>query len=274
MATELLHTTNDTLVWHTPAHNLKSFVYLLCWIITLYNGPKSQLCSDSSKKLALEGWYEGNDLAIFANNKEGCMLSNSHLNDITNYYIKLSPCIAVLSSLVHEQHQHNHRTRESTPVNYLTGSKYPHSVKDPVLFNYNMVISILCHTCLYLNNEELSEKDITTFQLFFLTKKDYTHLVSGEEISVCSSTNILDLGGSCYSKKGEFCIVYEVPRQCNLMYIFYVSTLHIFVSGFQNFVAKFCQPSQVTNEVKSFMQYHICEQFVSNQVMDRLEVGI
>ena len=201
MATELLHTTNNTLVWHTPAHNLKSFVYLLCWIITLYDGPKSQLCSDSSEKLALEGWYEGNDLAIFANNKEGCMLSNSHLNDITNYYIKLSPCIAVLSSLVHEQHQHNHRTRESTPVNYLTGSKYPHSVKDPVLFNYNMVISILCHTCLYLNNEELSEKDITTFQLFFLTKKDYTHLVSGEEISVCSSTNILDLGGSCYSKK-------------------------------------------------------------------------
>ena len=201
MATKLLRTTNDTLIQHTPAHNLKSFVYLLCWIVTLYDGPKSQLCSDSSKKLALEGWYEGNDLTMFTNNKEGCMLSNSHLSDITDYYIKLSPCVAVLSSLVREQHQHNHRGRESTPVNYLTGSKRPRSVKDPVPLNHDVVISILRCTCLYLNNEELSEKDVTTFQLFFLTKKDYTCLVSGEEISVCSSTNILDLGGGRYSKK-------------------------------------------------------------------------
>ena len=210
MATELLCTTNDTLVQHTPAHDLESFVYLLCWIVTLYNSPKSQLRSDSSKELALEGWYKGNDLAIFANNKEGCMLSNSHLSDITNYYIKLSPCVAALSGLVREQHQHNHRTHKSTPVNYLTGSKCPLSVKDPILLNHDMVISILNHdvvisilhrTCLYLNNEELSEKDVTTFQPFFLMKKDYTCLVSGEEISVCSSTNILDLGGSHYSKK-------------------------------------------------------------------------
>ena len=75
-------------------------------------------------------------------------------------------------------------------------------------------------------------------------------------------------------KKGEFYVIYRVPRQCNLIYVFYVSTLHIFVSGFQNFVAKFCQPSQVTNRVKSFMQRHICKQFVFNQVTDRLEVGI
>ena len=201
MATELLRTTNDTSVQHTPAHDLESFVYLLCWIVTLYDGPKSQLRSDSSKKLALEGWYEGNDLAVFANNKEGCMSSNSHLSDITNYYIKLSPCVAALSGLVREQHQHNRRGHESTPVSYLTGSKRPRSVKDPVPLNHDVVISILRRTCLYLNNEELSEKDVTTFQPFFLTKKDYTRLVFGEEISVCSSTNILDLGGGRYSKK-------------------------------------------------------------------------
>ena len=41
MATELLRTTNDTSVQHTPAHDLESFVYLLCWIVTLYNGPKA-----------------------------------------------------------------------------------------------------------------------------------------------------------------------------------------------------------------------------------------
>ena len=152
-------------------------------------------------------------------------------------------CIAALSGLVREQHQHNRRGCESTPVSYLTGSKCPRSVKDPVPLNHDIVISILRRTCLYLNNEELSEKDITTFQPFFLTKKDYTRLVSGEEISVCSSTNILDLGGGHYSKKGEFYVVYGVPRQCNLIYVFYVWTLHILASGFQNFVAKSCQLS-------------------------------
>ena len=121
MATELLHATKP--VQHTPAHDLESFVCLLCWITTLYDGPKSQLRKDSSKKLALEGWYEGSELAVFTNNKEGCMSSNSHLNDITNYYTNLFVCIAALSELVCEQHQYIHSLRVPIGRNYLTGSK-------------------------------------------------------------------------------------------------------------------------------------------------------
>lgn len=201
MATELLRTAN-TPVQHTPAHDLESFVYVLCWIVTLYNGPKSQLRNDLCTKLALEGWYEGNDLAVFANNKEGCMSSNDHLNDITDYYNELSPCVGVLSALVHKQHQYIRNTREPVKVNYLTGSKRPRAVENTVPpLNHEAVISILRLTCLYLNNQEPSETDAQDFQLFWLTKRDHTRLVSGEGISICSSTDILDLGGGRYMKK-------------------------------------------------------------------------
>ena len=203
MATQLLRFTNNPSVQHTPAHDLESFVYLLCWIVTLYDGPKSQLRNDSSKKLALEGWYsEGNDLASFANNKEGCMSSNSHLSDITEYYSELIPCVAALSRLVREQHQYNRKVQEPVEANYLTGSKRPLSkVKKVAPLNHDAIISILCLTCLHLNNQEPPEDDADEFQPFRLTKNDYTRLVSGEGIGVCSSTNILDLGGGRYSKK-------------------------------------------------------------------------
>lgn len=200
MATELLRATKP--VQHTPAHDLESFVYLLCWIATLYDGPKSQLRKDSSKKLALEGWYEGSELAVFANNKEGCMSSNSHLNDITDYYTNLLVCIAALSELVREQHQYIRSLRVPIGRNYLTGSKRPRSVENtaPPL-NHDAVISILRRTCLYLDNQEPSEQDAQDFQPFRLTKMGHTRLVSGEGIDICSSTNILDLGGGRYSKK-------------------------------------------------------------------------
>lgn len=201
MATELLRTAN-TPVQHTPAHDLESFVYVLCWIVTLYNGPKSQLRNDLCTKLALEGWYEGNDLAVFANNKEGCMSSNDHLDDITDYYNELSPCVGALSALVREQHQYIRNTREPVKVNYLTGSKRPRAVENTVPpLNHEAVISILRLTCLYLNNQEPSETDAQDFQPFCLTKRDHTRLVSGEGISICSSTDILDLGGGRYMKK-------------------------------------------------------------------------
>ena len=64
-----------------------------------------------------------------------------------------------------------------------------------------MVISILRRTCLYLDNQEPSEQDAQDFQPFRLTKMGHTRLVSGEGIDICSSTNILDLGGGRYSKK-------------------------------------------------------------------------
>ena len=204
MAAELLRST-DKPVQHTPAHDLESFVYILCWIVTLYDGPKSQLHSDWSKKLALEGWYEGNDLASFANNKEGCMSSGSHLDDITSYYGEVYPCVSALSNLVHKQHQHTHNTRcreLAVSVDYLTRSKRPRSAEDtkPPL-DHDAVISILYRTCLYLQNKQVPEEDDRYFQPFYLTKTDYTRLVPGEEIGVCSSTNILDLGGGRYSKK-------------------------------------------------------------------------
>ena len=203
MATQLLHFTNNLSVPHTPAHNLELFVYLLCWIVTLYDGPKSQLRNDSSKKLALEGWYlEGNDLVSFTNNKEGCMSSNSHLSDITKYYSELIPCVAVLSRLLRKQHQYNRKAQEPVKANYLIGSKRPLSeVKKVAPLNHDMVISILRLTCLHLNNQEPPEDDADEFQPFWLTKNDYTRLVSGEGISVRPSTNILDLGGGWYSKK-------------------------------------------------------------------------
>jgi hypothetical protein len=93
MAVELLCGVDDKPVQHTAAHDLKSFVYLLCWIVTFYAGSKSQLHKDSAK-LTLEGWYYGSNLGTFANNKEGCMASTSHLNDITKYYSCLCTCIA------------------------------------------------------------------------------------------------------------------------------------------------------------------------------------
>ena len=206
MATELLRATDDAPVQHTPAHDLKSFVYLLCWIVTLYDGPKSQLRKDSSQKLALEGWYEGNDLPSFANNKEGCLSSNSHLNDITAYYAQLFTCVAALSQLVREQHQYIRETRETCKAvegdNYLTGSKRRRPVDNSVPpLNHDAVISILRPTCLHLDHQELSDKDADDFRPFYLTKRDQTRLISGEGINFCSSTNILDLGGGRYSKR-------------------------------------------------------------------------
>ena len=103
MAIELLHTANNEPVWHTVADDLESFVYLLCWIVTLYGGQQSWLHGNSPTKLALEGWYEGNNLATFANNKEGCMSSGSHLKDIMEYYYCLHACAEVLSVLIHSQ---------------------------------------------------------------------------------------------------------------------------------------------------------------------------
>lgn len=64
--------------------------------------------------MTLEGWYEGNDLATFANNKEGCMSSGSHFEDITPFYQSLRPCIHVLSALVLEQQQYiRHKARDA-----------------------------------------------------------------------------------------------------------------------------------------------------------------
>ncbi|KAI5987298.1 hypothetical protein EDD15DRAFT_2173804 [Pisolithus albus] len=99
MAVELLRAVNNKPVKHTVAHDLESFVYLLCWIVTFFAGPESRLRKDSTK-LAIEGWYTGNDLLAFANNKEGCMVSASHLEDITSYYRVLSACVGMLSELV------------------------------------------------------------------------------------------------------------------------------------------------------------------------------
>ena len=62
MATELLHATDDAPVQHTPAHDLESFVYLLCWIVTLYDSPKSQLRKDSSKNWL---WKDGMRVMIY-----------------------------------------------------------------------------------------------------------------------------------------------------------------------------------------------------------------
>ena len=151
-----------------------------------------------------EGWYEGSELAIFANNKEGCMSSNSHLNNITNYYTNLLVCIAALSELVHKQHQYIRSLHVPIGRNYLTGSKRPRSVENtaPPL-NHDMVILILHCMCLYLDNQESSEQDAQDFQPFHLTKMGHTHLVFGEGINICSSTNILDLGGGRYSKKRQ-----------------------------------------------------------------------
>lgn len=89
MAINLLHAADNEPIQHTTAHGLEFFIYLLCWIVALYADPQSQLCNDLPKKLALEGWYKGNDPATFTYNKEGCMSSGSYLNDITKYYESL-----------------------------------------------------------------------------------------------------------------------------------------------------------------------------------------
>ncbi|KAI6022115.1 hypothetical protein EDC04DRAFT_2575283, partial [Pisolithus marmoratus] len=39
MAVELLQAGEDSSVQHTAAHDVKSFVYLLCWITMLYDSP-------------------------------------------------------------------------------------------------------------------------------------------------------------------------------------------------------------------------------------------
>ena len=211
MATELLRTTND--LQHTPAHDLESFIYLLCWIVILYDGPKSQLCKDSSKKLALEGWYEGKDLFTFANNKEGCMSSNSHLHNITKYYAGLYTCVAGLSKLVRQQHQYVRSIHEPTGVNYLTGTKWPLDVENTMPpLTHNGVISILRLTCLYLDGQEPKEKDAHVFQPFCLMKKEYTCLMFGEGMRVCSSTNIIDLGGGHYTKKRRILCCINGPK--------------------------------------------------------------
>ncbi|KAI5989728.1 hypothetical protein EDD15DRAFT_2113642, partial [Pisolithus albus] len=55
MAVELLEAGEDSFVQHTAAHDVESFVYLLCWITSLYDGPRSRFRTDS-KKLAMESW--------------------------------------------------------------------------------------------------------------------------------------------------------------------------------------------------------------------------
>ncbi|KIK19050.1 hypothetical protein PISMIDRAFT_13945 [Pisolithus microcarpus 441] len=124
MAIELLRTVDNKPVKHTAAHDLESFVYLLCWIVTFFAGPESQLHKNTTK-LAIEGWYEGNDLIAFANNKEGCMASASHLKDITSYYGVLSACVGVLSELIRCQLYAQRRAHDPAiaQFNYYVGSK-------------------------------------------------------------------------------------------------------------------------------------------------------
>ncbi|KIK14044.1 hypothetical protein PISMIDRAFT_17557 [Pisolithus microcarpus 441] len=126
MAVELLRAVNNKPIKHTAAHDLKSFIYLLCWIVTFFTGPESQLRKNTTK-LAIEGWYEGNDLIAFANNKEGCMASASHLKDITSYYGVLSACVGMLSELVRHQ-LYAQRCAHNPAIaqfNYYVGSKQP-----------------------------------------------------------------------------------------------------------------------------------------------------
>ncbi|KAI5986620.1 hypothetical protein EDD15DRAFT_2373063 [Pisolithus albus] len=123
MAVELLRAVNNKPVKHTVAHDLESFVYLLCWIVTFFAGPESQHRKDSTK-LAIEGWYTGNDLLAIANNKEGCMASASHLEGITSYYRVLSACIGMLSELVRCQ-LYAQRLAHGPALNYFVGSKRP-----------------------------------------------------------------------------------------------------------------------------------------------------
>ncbi|KAG8214275.1 hypothetical protein J3R82DRAFT_9219 [Butyriboletus roseoflavus] len=183
MAIEHLRTDDDEPLRHTVAHDLESFVYLLCWIVTFYAGPHSQLRDDFPKKLAMEGWYEGNDLAMFANNKEGCMSSGSHLQDITGYYESLRACVKVLSSLVHEQqqyvqrHSHNALTAQA---DYLTGSKRPlieDSKSDPL--NHNALISILFRTCQLLHKGRIPDTMDYEPRAFCCTKDHRTPLLRG-----------------------------------------------------------------------------------------------
>ncbi|KAI6108120.1 hypothetical protein F5141DRAFT_1005292 [Pisolithus sp. B1] len=124
MAIELLQAGEDSSIQHTAAHDVKSFVYLLCWITSLYDGPQSQFRTDS-KKLALESWYDDCDLCVLALNKEGCMSSHLHLHDITKHYSTLHPCITALSDLITEQlhAQCDACSPPAATVDFITGTK-------------------------------------------------------------------------------------------------------------------------------------------------------
>ena len=201
MAIDLLRAVD---VQHTAAHDLESFIYLLCWIITLYDGPRSQLRKDS-KKLALEGWYKGHDLATITNHKKGCISSASHLDDITEYYSNLHACVAVLSALIHQQQQYSHCIAHeplNDQVDYLIGFKRRHedSNSGPPL-NHDAVIAILRRTCLYLRGQKIPEENDYNLEPFYLTRKGRTSLFSGGGTTVYSSTQVYDLGGGRYSKK-------------------------------------------------------------------------
>ncbi|KIK19383.1 hypothetical protein PISMIDRAFT_13716 [Pisolithus microcarpus 441] len=197
MAIELLRAVNNKPIKHTAAHNLKSFVYLLCWIVTFFAGPESQLCENTTK-LAIEGWYEGNDLIAFANNKEGCMASASHLKDITSYYGVLSACIGMLSELVRHQLYAECHARDPAiaQFNYYVGSKRPRSEdneQDPL--NHDAVISILHQMCLHLCGRQIPESG-DFLQPFYLTKKECTSVLRGT-----ASSDIPDFGGGHHLKR-------------------------------------------------------------------------
>lgn len=165
MAIELLCAADNEPIQHTAAHDLESFVYLLYWIVTLYTGAQSQLHNDLPKRLALEGWYEGNDLGTLANNKEGCMSSGSHLKDLTSYYHTLCACIQVLSALVHEQQQYiQHKARDGWAAQacYLTGSKRPCcQERGPEPLNHDAINIILIAHASFYTTEQFPSLQIT-----------------------------------------------------------------------------------------------------------------
>lgn len=211
MAIEILRAADNEPVMHTQAHDLESFVYLLCWIIIMYAGPRSQMRETSPKKLSLEGWHDGGeDFATFAAIKEGNMSSGVHLKDVTPYFQTLGPCALALSKIVHEQQTYVRKEASNdwiTQADYLTGSKRPHPEQrgdEPL--THDAVIVILHRTCEYLNTGTIPD-DTDVSQPYYLTKTHATPLLGDSESEPpaagpsTSGLHLLDFGGGRYSKR-------------------------------------------------------------------------
>lgn len=188
MAVDLLQ---DETVQHAPAHDLESFVYVLCWIMLLFDGPQSKLRDEGPHTKVIEGWYDSNDYRKLANTKQGCISSGSHLRDISPYYNSLGPLASELGYLVEDQLKHTRASRE--PPRFGRKRRHSEATSSNSLgpLQHDAVIAILHRACSELANSEPPEDLI---QPFFLQKAECYK-------PEFSTTKTTDLGGGRQTKR-------------------------------------------------------------------------
>jgi len=83
MAYEILR--DRSAVSHTPAHDLKSLIYILIWISVVFSGPDSTIRPDLDLvKSMTNSWVKG-DYAEIAACKHGCILMQTFEPHVTQH---------------------------------------------------------------------------------------------------------------------------------------------------------------------------------------------